>query len=203
MTMSKKMAKECIMLAAGLSSRMGKWKMMMPWGEGTILDSALASALAFCDRVVLVTGFRGDELAACYRDHPGVEVVFNPQYHDGMFSSIQCGVNHLRASRFFLALGDMPEVTPGVYRKLWASADTESCIIPAYERGKGHPVLLPQRAASLIRHAPEGATLRDVIGQMTVRVIPVTNQGIHWDVDTPQQYLEVARRCHKDLAAVG
>ncbi|MDS6632108.1 NTP transferase domain-containing protein [Klebsiella michiganensis] len=47
---------------AGLSSRMGKWKMMMPWGEGTILDSALASALAFCDRVVLVTGFRGDEL---------------------------------------------------------------------------------------------------------------------------------------------
>ncbi|STW28899.1 CTP:molybdopterin cytidylyltransferase [Klebsiella michiganensis] len=108
--MSKKMDKQCVMLAAGLSSRMGKWKMMMPWGEGTILDSALASALAFCDRVVLVTGFRGDELAACYRDHPGVEVVFNPQYQDGMFSSIQCGVGHIRASRFFLALGDMPEV---------------------------------------------------------------------------------------------
>lgn len=43
--MSKKVDKQCIMLAAGLSSRMGKWKMMMPWGEGTILDSALASAL--------------------------------------------------------------------------------------------------------------------------------------------------------------
>ena len=40
--MSKKMDKQCVMLAAGLSSRMGKWKMMMPWGEGTILDSALA-----------------------------------------------------------------------------------------------------------------------------------------------------------------
>ena len=133
--MSKKMDKQCVMLAAGLSSRMGKWKMMMPWGEGTILDSALASALAFCDRVVLVTGFRGDELAACYRDHPGVEVVFNPQYQDGMFSSIQCGVGHIRASRFFLALGDMPEVTPGVYRRLWANADAGSCIIPAYDRG--------------------------------------------------------------------
>lgn len=201
--MSEKMAKECIMLAAGLSSRMGKWKMMMPWGEGTILDSALASALAFCDRVVLVTGFRGDELAACYREHPGVEVVFNPQYQDGMFSSIQCGVGHIRASRFFLALGDMPEVTPDVYRRLWASPDAESCLIPAYDRGKGHPVLLPQMAISLIRHAPEGATLRDVISQMAVRVIPVASQGIHWDVDTPQQYLEVARRSRKDLAAVG
>lgn len=201
--MSKKMDKQCVMLAAGLSSRMGKWKMMMPWGEGTILDSALASALAFCDRVVLVTGFRGDELAACYWDHPGVEVVFNPQYQDGMFSSIQCGVGHIRASRFFLALGDMPEVTPGVYRRLWADADAGSCIIPAYDRGKGHPVLLPRRAISLIRRAPQGATLRDVIGQMAARVIPVANQGIHWDVDTPQQYLEVARRCRKDLAAVG
>lgn len=38
--MRKKVDKQCIMLAAGLSSRMGKWKMMMPWGEGTILDSA-------------------------------------------------------------------------------------------------------------------------------------------------------------------
>ena len=201
--MSKKVDKQCIMLAAGLSSRMGKWKMMLPWGKGTILDSALASALAFCDRVVLVTGFRGDELAACYQDHPGVEVVFNPQYQDGMFSSVQCGVSHIRDSRFFLALGDMPEVTPGVYRRLWDNPDAESCLIPAYERGKGHPVLLPQRAISLIHRAPQGATLRDVIGQMAVRVIPVTSQGIHWDVDTPQQYLEVARRCRKDQAAVG
>ncbi|MBZ7364801.1 CTP--molybdopterin cytidylyltransferase [Klebsiella grimontii] len=201
--MSKKVDKQCIMLAAGLSSRMGKWKMMLPWGKGTILDSALASALAFCDRVVLVTGFRGDELAACYQDHPGVEVVFNPQYQDGMFSSVQCGVSHIRDSRFFLALGDMPEVTPGVYRRLWDNPDAESCLIPAYERGKGHPVLLPQRAISLIHRAPQGATLRDVIGQMAVRVVPVANQGIHWDVDTPQQYLEVARRCRKDLAAVG
>ncbi|MGM1328433.1 nucleotidyltransferase family protein, partial [Klebsiella michiganensis] len=183
--MSKKMDKQCIILAAGLSSRMGKWKMMLPWGEGTILDSALAGALAFCDRVVLVTGFRGDELAACYQDHPGVEVVFNPRYQDGMFSSIQCGVGHISASRFFLALGDMPEVTPGVYRRLWDNADAESCLIPAYERGKGHPVLLPKRAISLIRRAPQGATLRDVIGQMAVRVIPVASQGIHWDVDTP------------------
>ncbi len=116
-----------------------------------------------------------------------------------MFSSIQCGVGHIRASRFFLALGDMPEITPGVYRRLWANADAGSCIIPAYDRGKGHPVLLPQRAISLIRSAPQGATLRDVIGQMAARVIPVANQGIHWDVDTPQQYLEVARRCRKDL----
>ena len=55
----------------------------------------------------------------------------------------------------------------------------------------------------MINHAAEEVTLREVIGQMAVRVIPVENQGIHWDVDTPQQYLAVARRCRKDLTAVG
>lgn len=198
--MSEKMAKECVMLAAGLSSRMGKWKMMMPWGEGTILDSALASALRFCDRVVLVTGFRGDELAAYYQDHPHIDVVFNPQYQKGMFASVQCGVSHLRAARFFLALGDMPEVTVGVYRKLWESSDEQTCAIPAYESGKGHPVLLPEAAIALIRHAPEGTTLREVISQLAVREVAVDIAGIHWDVDTPQQYQQVADRSGKILA---
>lgn len=200
--MSKKRRKECIMLAAGLSSRMGKWKMMMPWGEGTILDSALASALSFCDRVVLVTGYRGDELAACYQDNPDIDVVFNPEYQAGMFSSIQYGVKHIDGSRFFLALGDMPEIAPEVYSRLWRYSDAENCLIPAYEKGKGHPVLLPQQAISLIRNAPEGMTLRDIIDQMAVHIVPVKNEGIRWDVDTPQQYLQVAHWCRKKQTAI-
>ena len=197
------MAKACVMLAAGLSSRMGKWKMMMPWGEGTILDSALDSALAFCDQVILVTGFRGDELAAYYQEHPAISVVYNPDYRAGMFSSIKCGVSHIRAQRFFLALGDMPEVTAGVYRTLWARPEQDTCLIPAYEQGKGHPVLLPQRAVGLINNAPDSFTLRDVIRQMETRVVPVSEQGIHWDVDTPGQYQQIARLSHKRLIVEG
>jgi len=199
--MSKRMSKECVMLAAGLSSRMGKWKMTMPWGEGTILDSALASALAFCDRVVLVTGHRGDELAAYYQDHPAIEVVFNQDYQAGMFSSIQCGASHIRSPNFFLALGDMPEVSAEVYRQLWACQDDKTCVIPAYELGKGHPILLPQQAAGLISGAEEGTTMRDIIAQMATRIVSVDAQGIHWDVDTPLQYQQVALWSHKERIA--
>ncbi|EAW8702225.1 NTP transferase domain-containing protein [Salmonella enterica] len=192
--MEKTIMKECVMLAAGLSSRMGKWKMMLPWNEGTILDSALDSALAFCDRIVLVTGFRGDELAAYYADHPAIEVVHNPDYQSGMFSSIRCGVSHIRASYFFLALGDMPEVTPAVYRALWASKAPDSCCIPVYDQGKGHPVLFAERAIALISHAADDVTLREVTGQMPIRRVPVSEQGVHWDVDTPLQYQQIAGR---------
>lgn len=185
--------KQCVMLAAGLSSRMGKWKMVMPWGAGTILDSALASALSFCDRVVLVTGFRGDELRAYYQDHPRIEIVHNPGYEAGMFSSVQRGVAAITSQRFFLALGDMPEVSPGVYRALWSNAERDICLIPGYDRGKGHPILLPEQASALIKNAPQGATMKDIIRQLDTRVILVEVQGIHWDVDTPVDYEQVAR----------
>ena len=192
--MNQREQKECVMLAAGLSSRMGKWKMMMPWGAGTILDSALSSALSFCDRVVLVTGHRSDELAAYYENHPAIEILFNPDYHDGMFSSVQRGCAAVQGRRFFLALGDMPEVGIDVYRALWSCADEHSCIIPRYNLGKGHPILLPRGAIDVIQRATEGSTLKDVIKELQTSIISVTEQGIHWDIDTPEQYAQLAGR---------
>lgn len=200
--MQNKQTKQCIMLAAGLSSRMGKWKMVMPWGDGTILDSALASALAFCDRVVLVTGFRGDELKAYYGEHPRIDIVHNANFEQGMFSSIQRGAAAITSRRLFLALGDMPEVTPDVYRTLWSQPERSACLIPGYDRGKGHPVLLPQRALALIKHAPQGSTMKEVMRRLDTRVIPVNAQGIHWDVDTPVDYERVGRLSRKEMAAV-
>ncbi len=35
---------DCIITAAGLSSRMGQWKMMLPWEQGTILDTSIKNA---------------------------------------------------------------------------------------------------------------------------------------------------------------
>lgn len=184
--------KECVMLAAGLSRRMGKWKLMMPWGAGTILDSAINNALVFCDRVVLVTGHRGDELAAYYQGHARIDIVHNPDYQAGMFSSVQCGAAAITSPYFFLALGDMPEVKPEIYDILWRERTPTSCLIPGYDRGKGHPILLPRLVAGLIAQASQGTTLKDVIRQMETHIIPVTEQGIHWDIDTPGQYQQIA-----------
>ncbi|MDE8740011.1 NTP transferase domain-containing protein, partial [Escherichia coli] len=51
---------DCIITAAGLSSRMGQLKMMLPWEQGTILDTSIKNALQFCSRINLVTGYRGN-----------------------------------------------------------------------------------------------------------------------------------------------
>lgn len=186
--------KECLILAAGMSTRMGTWKMMLPWREGTVLDGAIADALSFCDRVILVTGFRGAELHQRYAQHPDIELVYNANYQEGMFSSIRAGVKHIKARHFFIALGDMPATGAGVYATLWRQRK-ETCLIPEYQQGRGHPVLLPFSIIEKIVAAGADDSLKTVVRQFGSQAVGVAENGIHWDVDTPQQYQQLLARC--------
>ncbi|ACR70662.1 hypothetical protein NT01EI_3526 [Edwardsiella ictaluri 93-146] len=80
-----------IITAAGLSSRMGQWKMMLPYRGGTLLDASINNALGFCQQIILVVGYRADELLQRYGNHPRIRTVVNPDYHRGLFSSVHCG----------------------------------------------------------------------------------------------------------------
>ena len=185
--------KVCLMLAAGLSSRMGQWKMMLPWGEGTVLDGALAGALSFCDRVVLVTGFRGADLQARYAANARITLRHNQDFTAGMFSSIRCGAQAVGDGHFFLALGDMPAVSGGVYRALWRERD-DNCLIPEFAQGKGHPVLLPPAMRHQVLAARQDGSLKTLIARHGLRRVPVAENAIHWDLDTPEQYRQRLRR---------
>ncbi|WP_034917754.1 CTP--molybdopterin cytidylyltransferase [Erwinia sp. 9145] len=183
--------KECIMLAAGLSQRMGTWKMLLPWGTGTVLDSALGGALSFCDRVILVTGHRADELHQRYRQHPQIALCFNASYRAGMFSSVQRGVAALCSEEpFFIVPGDMPAVDPNVYAALWRP-NAIRCQRPVCDSGKGHPVLLPPALAPTILAAPPESNLRQLMLHHGCQDVQVTSKSIHWDLDTPEQYQQL------------
>lgn len=186
--------KQCIMLAAGLSSRMGVWKMMLPWKTGTVLDSALQHALEFCDRVILVTGYRGEELAQRYAGHAGIRLCPNSRFRQGMFSSVQCGASLLSGERFFVVPGDMPAIDPQVYATLWQHA-SDRCLHPRFEKGNGHPVLLPAALIPLILAAPQESNLREIMQARGRTSVPVTTPAIHWDLDTPQQYRALQAIC--------
>ncbi|WP_246761253.1 NTP transferase domain-containing protein [Erwinia sp. BNK-24-b] len=188
--------KQCIMLAAGLSSRMGHWKMLLPWKDLTVLDSALQNALAFCDTVILVTGHRAAELRQRYADRPSVRLCHNADYMAGMFSSVRCGAAALLpGERFFIVPGDMPAIDPNVYRLLWHYR-TCYCLLPSYAGGNGHPALLPAIMREHILAAPETETLRTLMQICGRESLPVTSSTIHWDVDTPAQYQRLLTLFH-------
>jgi molybdenum cofactor cytidylyltransferase len=189
---------QCVMLAAGSSTRMDTWKMMLPWGASTIIEHSVRTALKVCARLILVVGFRAEELIDVFGDWPQVEVVTNPRYQAGMFSSVQAGVQAATERDFFLALADMPEVSQSIYGDLlewsrrlslgFATMESPYAVIPQYRGKKGHPLLLSAEMRARILQTDVSKTLRDVLAQIPTVIVPAEEPGILHDIDTPADY---------------
>jgi molybdenum cofactor cytidylyltransferase len=178
----------CIVPAAGRSSRMGDWKPLLPFGGTTIIETVVGNALAACRRVLLVTGYRGGELAALFHSRPGVRIVENRDWVTGMFSSIRCAARELGTERFFITLGDKPFIPPEVYRSLLL-ADPAGAVFPVFGGVRGHPVLLDAEVReAIVREDPASGSMREIVGRFTVREVPWTDDSILRDIDTRQQY---------------
>ncbi len=178
---------DCVVLAAGLSTRAKGWKMILPFGDSTVIESTVKTALSICSRVVLVTGYRAAELAQLFSPWSQVVTVYNPKFQKGMFCSIQVGVRRVTTPRFFIALGDMPLVGPATY-KLLMEAETADACIPQYRGRSGHPVLLSSRLAAPIISSSGSETLRDILKGSSIKKVPVSDRFVLHDIDTPEDY---------------
>jgi molybdenum cofactor cytidylyltransferase len=182
---------DCVLLAAGASSRMGRYKPLLPWRGTTVVETSAAAALAVASRVLLVVGYRGDELAALFAGRARVEIVPNPDYAAGLFSSVQAGVRRVRTSRFFVALADMPLVTPGLYERLLAEPPAPA-VRPLYDGTRGHPVLLDASMIAPILAEPVTGMMRNVIARVAARDMAVDDPAALLDLDEPADYERLA-----------
>ena len=170
---------------------MGDWKPLLRFGGATIIETVVTTALAVCQRVLLVTGYRGGELAELFHERPGVRVVENRDWETGMFSSIRCGALALETERFFITLGDKPFIPPGVYRGLLL-ADPAGAVFPVFGGVRGHPVLLGAEVReAILREDPARGSMREILKRFTVREVPWPDNSIVRDIDTPEEYEEV------------
>jgi molybdenum cofactor cytidylyltransferase len=188
---------EGVILAAGLSTRAGRFKMEWRLGDKTLIERAVAGMSPAVDRIIVVGGFQVERIRAILEGAPKVEVVYNEGYASGMFSSVKVGLTHVRAERVFLLPGDHPLVGEGVYRTMLgvigdvAPTAPPDCVIPVFAGRKGHPVLMSSRAIDQILQAPDSSTLRDVIQRFGYETVEIADEGIVLDVDDPDSYQAV------------
>jgi len=181
-----------IVLAGGASTRMGRPKQLLPFAGGTVLSTVVDRILASSvDRVVIVLGHEADALrrAAGLSPDPRVAVVVNPEWAEGMASSLRRGVAACAdADAVVIALGDQPGIEPeGVVRLVEVFRAGAPLAVTVHGDERGHPVLF---ARSLF---PDLLALRGDVGAREV----VTG---HWaeaakvagsrlpDIDTPEDY---------------
>jgi len=196
---------EAVVLAAGLSSRFGAFKLAQPLGDLTVIEQTLLGMKPWVCRAIVVVGWRDEVLRSLLAGRERVVCVLNPNYQAGMFTSVQAGLAASTRQRVFLTPGDIPLVGGPVYSALLAS--TASVAIPTYQGRKGHPVLLRREVVQDALRAPADATLRDVIERWGFESVPVDDEAILWDIDTEADYQRIqeqfrSRRRARDATGV-
>lgn len=175
-----------LIVAAGASSRMPGYKMLLDLAGKTLIERTVDSLLEVCSRIVLVTGWHAGQLASLFDRRSEVELVFNPAYQEGMFTSVKAGLNHIHSSRFFFLPGDCPLVPRSVLLEL---LETDApIVVPSFAGHPGHPVLFQQEVISQILANPAVNSLREFIEASKVLEIAVNSEGILIDVDTQADY---------------
>ncbi|HWQ89973.1 MAG TPA: NTP transferase domain-containing protein [Desulfitobacteriaceae bacterium] len=183
---------EGLLIAAGKSQRSGeKYKMTLDFGGRTLIEKSLASMAPFCAKIIVVTGYKARELGVILQKYPKIEIIFNPAYEEGMFSSIKVGLKQIRSERFFFLPGDCPFVAPTVYQKLLA-VDSE-IVLPTFHALPGHPVLFKKTVIEKILAGSSYYNLREFITDHQPAYEAVDCQGILWDIDTMADYREALR----------
>lgn len=203
---------DAVVLAAGESRRMGRPKMLLPWGEATVLEAVVRSLLAApVNRVAVVLGHRAAEHRAALCSlaaEPRVLVVDNPRYGEGMLTSVQAGVAALMqagtallsgvdratgpclpSGAVVIALGDQPLITPGTVARVLAGHGG-GLTVPTFAGRRGHPVCVDRRLLGPLLALNPDEGLRGLFAQHPEAVVevPVPTDEILLDVDTPDAY---------------
>jgi len=199
---------EGVILAAGLSTRMGKAKLVIEidglalvmW----VVRAALQSAL---DRVVLVAGPSDpllEEILRPVSDHPKFTSVVNPHPERGMSSSLVMGVSEIRtdATGILIMLGDQPRLTAGIINELLAvfEADPSRIVLPSVQGRRTTPVLFPACLRSDLLRTTGDVGGRDVVNRNTHKIVQVEMGSRYYDsdADTPEDVCILKARTSSD-----
>ena len=181
--------------ASGLSRRMGREKVLLPFRGTTVLEAILETlAAAGISETVAVVRQDLPEAADRARRR-GAVVVTNPHPEGEMLVSIRLGLGALAggADAVLIWPADHPAVSAETVALLAAAAGPGLAVIPTYLERRGHPAAIGRALLPDIARIPAGEGLRYLYRNCPASVVevPVTDSGVVKNIDTPSDYEEL------------
>jgi molybdenum cofactor cytidylyltransferase len=173
---------EGVVLAAGYSSRANGFKMEFEIDGKAMIKRCIESLYDSCTRIIVVSGYKHEKIEALVKEYSKVEVVYNEDFHKGMFSSVKKGIASVKAERFFLTPGDYPFINKEVCTKLIQCK--EEIVIPSFNNSGGHPILLNSSLIEEILMEAEDSNLKIFLNKKNRTYVDVNDEGILIDIDT-------------------
>jgi molybdenum cofactor cytidylyltransferase len=192
-----------IILAAGRSARMGKPKLLLPWGTSSVLGHLIEEWRALRARQIAVVCATGDTAIQAEMDRlgfPAQNRITNPNPQRGMFSSIQCAARwpgwQAALTHWAIALGDQPHLQRQILQQVLDFSATHPAKVcqPARNGHARHPVMLPKAVFRRIAGST-AATLKEFLAakQHQVALCELDDPGLDLDIDLPADYDKAVR----------
>jgi molybdenum cofactor cytidylyltransferase len=187
-----------ILLAAGLSSRMeGANKLLLELDGKTVMRHTYEQlARSEVDEIIVVTGRDKALITKSLSLRPTDKFVHNPDFEQGMTSSIQAGVRTATHEAFMICLADMPLLTAGNYKdvmdafnKVYAE-DQRAILTPVVYGKKANPVVFSRYyRKAILSHTKKEGCRGIVLSNINHRVEYISeNPAYLQDLDTMEDF---------------
>ena len=190
-----------IVLAAGLSERMGKNKLLLPFRGEAIIAITVKNALSFSDRVIVVVGNEQERIRKALLG-ANVDFVFNKNYKEGQRTSALEGVKAVEDDDFSILPGDLPLLKKEDAINLFSKLNENSIVRCSFRNIPGHPVAYKKENRERLLAYP--GSMKDYLKEMGFLSLP-SSLGSIFDIDTPEKYqallesdgnLSILERCY-------
>lgn len=191
-----------VVVAAGMSSRMGDFKPMLSIGSISVAQRVVATLKqAGAARVVVVTGYNAEELER-HLASSGVVFLRNENYRTThMFDSALIGLRYLRdkCRQVLFTPVDIPLFTAATVDALLESGAELAC--PVCGGSRGHPILMSSNVIDRVLEDSGEGGLSGALSRCGVPMtfVEVDDAGILHDADTPENYRELLRMHNSQL----
>jgi molybdenum cofactor cytidylyltransferase len=183
-----------IILAAGRGTRFGDELKLLAQigGKALVRHAAEAAVGSMVDPVIVVTGYRSNEVEAALHGLP-VQILYNALFAQGLSTSLKAGFSALppttRAA--VILLGDMPFVKADLIDALvaeWRERGEPAALVPTLDGRRGNPVVLSRDLQAVIEDLSgdggAGSLLRE---RLDVLEWPTTDPAVAQDIDTREE----------------
>lgn len=193
------MKMDAILLGAGLSKRMGRQKLLLPFGGRTVIETVIGNLQsAGIERICAVLS--REVAAALPRLPAGVEARVNETPERGQSSSLAVGLEMLGEGRdFCIMLADLPLAAPeaiaALARRFEALPPEKTLLAPCRGGVFGHPMFYRAVWRERFRAAQGDAGGRKIVALYEPEIERAEAPDCHFkDMDTPEDYAERVRQ---------
>jgi len=184
-----------IVLAAGMSTRMGTQKLLLSFEGKTIIEKVVENILlSGVDQIIVILGSDAHEISEALQLMP-VKFVLNENYNKGMHTSVIAGVKALpsEAKAVLVFLGDQPFIPAKVIETVvggWKSSE-KGIVIPLFEGRRGHPPLYDLKYRDDLTNLDPNLGLRSLALKFHEDIFEIETfcPEIVRDIDTKIDYL--------------